>query len=232
MLRSSETGTPDFALSFAGHAFVPHAAGALYWESERTLLVADLHLEKGAAYARRGQMLPPYDSRTTLRRLAQVIAHFDPACIVALGDSFHTSEVAEALGPEERSALAKLQRGRDWIWITGNHDPEIPTHLGGSVATELAVNGITLRHEPSPQSAEIAGHLHPIARVVRQGQAIRRKCFATDGNRLVMPAFGAYSGGLDVMGRAFAGLFDRESLAVWLMGKDRVYPFHGRALAG
>jgi uncharacterized protein len=222
----------DIRLGLCGHEFTPLCSGALYWQAERYLIVADLHLEKGTAFASRGQMLPPYDSRTTLRRLAAIVAELRPATVIALGDSFHRSELASGLAAPDRALLQSLQRDRRWYWVTGNHDPEIPASAGGTVCAELTVENITFRHEPSAASGAIAGHLHPVARISRRGEAIRRKCFATDGERLVMPAFGAYTGGLDIFSEAFAGLLAYERLAVWLMGRDRVYPLFGRALHG
>ena len=214
------------------HALKPLAAGAIYWEQQQTLIVADLHLEKGAAYAARGRMLPPYDSRTTPRGLAALIMSLAPARVVALGDSFHTSEVATHLGRAEREEIALLQQGREWYWITGNHDPELPSSIGGIVCAALTIAGVTLRHEPSPDTAtpEIAGHLHPAARIARRGEVVRRKCFATDGRRIVMPAFGAYTGGLNVLDDAFAGLLTRQRLEAWMMGRSTVYPVLARAL--
>lgn len=222
----------EIRINLCGRDLVPDSSGALYWPEAESLLVADLHLEKGAAFARKGRMLPPYDTRTTLRRLAAVIGAYRPRRIIALGDSFHDCEGAAAMPGAEAEMLASLQRGREWCWITGNHDPELPKALGGTIAAELTLDGLTLRHEPTAQRGEIAGHLHPVACISRRGEAIRRKCFATDGEKLVLPAFGAYTGGLNVLGEAFAHLFDRERLAVWLMGKTTVYPIFGRALAG
>jgi DNA ligase-associated metallophosphoesterase len=209
-----------------GHALTPIAAGALYWEAEHTLLVADLHLEKGAAFAARGMLLPPYDTRTTLRRLAACIFSFGPRRVVALGDSFHRSHLAETLAAADHDALRALQRGRDWYWVLGNHDPELPRSVGGTVCGVLGIGGLTLRHEPSihPAAPEIAGHLHPVARIARSGLGIRRKCFAGDGKRLVMPAFGAYAGGLNVLDEAFSPLFPQQRLKAWMTGRDGVYP--------
>ena len=228
---SVEGPLPSFIL-LAHHALQPLAAGALYWEAEATLIVADLHLEKGAAYAARGRLLPPYDSRTTLRGLAAVIMSLSPRRVVALGDSFHTSEVAKHLGHDESEELTTLQAGREWYWITGNHDPDLPRSVGGIVCPALTIAGVTLRHEPSPDpdTLEIAGHLHPAARIARRGETVRRKCFATDGRRIVMPAFGAYTGGLNVLDDAFAGLLARPKLEAWMMGRACVYPVHARAL--
>jgi DNA ligase-associated metallophosphoesterase len=210
----------------------PLAAGALYWEDERTLLVADLHLEKGAAFAALGMLLPPYDTRATLDRLTKVIDAVQPARVVALGDSFHRSDSAANLPRDDLATLLTLQRGREWFWICGNHDPHLPDSIGGTVCATLTISGVTLRHEPSPSlsSREVAGHLHPVARIARRGTVIRRRCFATDGNRLVMPAFGAYAGGLNVRHEAFEPLFHRHRLEAWMMGRANVYPVLGSLL--
>jgi len=218
-------------IRLAGHSFLPVAAGALYWESEDTLLVADLHLEKGAAFAARGMMLPPYDTRSTLQRLAACLDHFSPRRVVALGDSFHRSELAGRLSADDREELAALQQGRDWYWILGNHDPDLPESIGGFVCRSLMIGGITLCHQPSLSRApEIAGHLHPVARIARRGEGIRRKCFATDGHRLVMPAFGAYAGGLNVLDEAFSSLFHWHLVQAWLTGRTSVYPLQASLL--
>jgi DNA ligase-associated metallophosphoesterase len=219
-------------IELAGHALNPIAAGSLYWEAESTLIVADLHLEKGAAFAARGLMLPPYDTRETLRRLASCLERFAPRRVVALGDSFHRSELAALLHAGDREELRRLQRGRDWYWVLGNHDPRLPPSIGGVVCTSLSLGGITLRHLPSEDGSapEIAGHLHPVARIARRGAGIRRKCFATDGHRLVMPAFGAYAGGLNVLDEAYRGVFVRHRLEAWMTGKSDVYPIEGSML--
>jgi hypothetical protein len=219
-------------VSVAGHTMRPLAAGALYWEDEDTLLVADLHLEKGAAFAALGMLLPPYDTRTTLERLSKAIRAVDPSRVVALGDSFHRAESAKQLAADDLGFLRKLQQRREWYWICGNHDPHLPASIGGTVCATLSICGLVLRHEPSPAAAarEIAGHLHPVARIARRGTVIRRRCFATDGNRLVMPAFGAYAGGLNVLDAAFGPLFLRHRLEAWMMGRADVYPVLGSLL--
>jgi DNA ligase-associated metallophosphoesterase len=216
----------------SGHALKPLAAGALYWEAEDTLLVADLHLEKGAAFAALGMLLPPYDTRTTLLRLGKIIRDVAPARVVALGDSFHRSESAERLIADDLALLTELQQDRDWYWIYGNHDPHLPASIGGIVCTSLTISGVTLRHSPceTASAREIAGHLHPVARIARRGAVIRRRCFATDGNRLVMPAFGAYTGGLNVLDEAVQPLFLRHKLEAWMMGRSAVYPVLGSLL--
>lgn len=201
------------------------AEGALWWADERLLVVADLHLEKGSAYAARGQLLPPYDTRETLARLQVLIERLRPATVVALGDSFHDVEGPSRMASADRGALAELQQGRDWMWIAGNHDPAAPQSLSGDHADSLAIGRVVLRHEPStgPAAGEIAGHLHPAARVAGRGRSVRRRCFVGDGERLVMPAFGAYTGGLNVFDGAFAALFARAPTA-YVLGNDRVYP--------
>jgi len=219
-------------ISVSGHKMRPLAAGALYWEAEDTLLVADLHLEKGAAFAALGMLLPPYDTRTTLERLAKTIRAVNPWRVVALGDSFHRADSAQHLVADDLDFLRKLQREREWYWICGNHDPHLPASIGGTVCATLTICGLTLRHEPSAQCSarEIAGHLHPVARIARRGTVVRRRCFATDGNRLVMPAFGAYTGGLNVLDEAFEPLFHRHRLEAWMMGRAQVYPVLGSLL--
>jgi DNA ligase-associated metallophosphoesterase len=207
-----------------GEELVLEAAGALWWPAEETLVFADLHFEKGSFYARTGQMLPPYDTRATLSRIEKMVARHAPSRVIALGDSFHDPYAAERLDEEERTRLAHLRQGREWIWIAGNHDPMPPHWLGGRVAEEVAIGGLMFRHEPKEMNArgEVAGHLHPCATVTRRGRSLRRRCFVSDGARLLMPAFGAYAGGLDVHDRAVSGLF-REGFLTYLLGAARVY---------
>jgi DNA ligase-associated metallophosphoesterase len=214
----------EVAIWVNGEALVLDAGGALWWPEERTLVFADLHFEKGSAFARSGQMLPPYDTRTTLKRIASLIARYEPARIIALGDSFHDRGGAERLDEFERDCLAGFGRSAEWIWIAGNHDPAPPPWLGGRICDELAIGGLVFRHEPFPTLTvgEIAGHLHPCKQVTRRGRAMRRRCFASDGSRLVMPAFGAYAGGLDVRDRALRMLFGAEFIS-YVLGTRRVY---------
>lgn len=215
------------ALSVADVSLVADLSGALYWPERRMLLVADLHLEKGSACALRGALLPPFDTAETLERLAWVVAYYDPAVVVALGDSFHDRDGAERLTPEDRAHLASLQRGRDWVWIAGNHDPVPARDLGGTFTQELRDGALVLRHEPAGRgtTGEIAGHLHPCARVVQRGRSLTRRCFATDGRRLVMPAFGAYTGGLNIRHAAFATVFDGAAFAAHLIGDSKLFTF-------
>lgn len=205
--------------------FVADFSGALFWEQQRLLVVSDLHLEKGSSFAARGVLLPPYDTVATLSRLAAVIARHDPRQVIALGDSFHDRYAHERLSEHDREALAALQTRRNWIWISGNHDPALPSDLGGVVASEVAIGPITFRHEPTGASGEIAGHLHPKARVPTRGRSIERRCFASDGERAVMPAFGAYTGGLSIRDAAFAKIFGSPGFMAHVLGDNRVHAF-------
>lgn len=212
-------------------ALVPDLSGALWLPEERTLVVADLHLEKGSSYAARGVMLPPYDSTATLAALAAAIRRHQPARVIALGDSFHDRDAESRLAPETVAALRLMQQGRDWLWITGNHDPAISRAMGGESADSLVLAGVTLRHEPSASESgyEIAGHLHPAAKVRMRGRAVRRRCFALSARRCVMPAMGAYAGGLNLRDVAFRPLFGGE-LSAHLIGDGRLFRIDPRLL--
>lgn len=215
---------PDQTLALGGAKVVLDASGALVWPDERLLVVADLHLEKASSYARRGQMLPPYDSQETLARLAAAVARWSPAIIIALGDSLHDRFATERLGAQTLAMIRALQAGRQFIWIAGNHDPE-RTILPGDFAREVNLSPLVFRHEPSPdyRAGEVCGHLHPVARIVQRGFAIRRRCFATDGARMVLPAIGALAGGLDVREPAFRALFPLGEMEAHMLGDGRTY---------
>ena len=210
-------------VSIAGVTLLADLSGAFFWESERLLIVSDLHLEKGSSYATRGVLLPPYDTVATLARLAAVIARHDPRSVIALGDSFHDRKAHERLAPADRQAVAALQARRDWIWIAGNHDPALPRDIGGVVVSEVAVGGIVFRHEPTGAAGEIAGHLHPKARVTTRGRTMERRCFASDGVRAVMPAFGAYTGGLSIRDAAFQKIFRTPGFMAHVLGDNRMH---------
>jgi hypothetical protein len=220
--RRGDDGRLHVALAGAWVELMP--SGALWLEAERTLVCADLHLEKGSAYAARGQLLPPYDTRETLRRLAADADLLGPARIVLLGDTLHDTRACDRIGDSDAEGLRALARGRVLTWVVGNHDPDGPGGLPGESCAELELLGLTLRHEPLPgeQPGEVSGHLHPCARVVGQSRSVRRRCFVTDGRRLVLPAYGAYAGGLSVRDVAFAGLFARPPL-VGAIGSARVH---------
>jgi len=201
-----------------------NASGALYLPSEQALVVADLHFEKGSAFAARGQLLPPYDTAATLAKLAAAIAHHAPRLVIALGDSFHDRRAGERMAAVDQQALGALMSGRNWVWIAGNHDPEIPAGLG-DMQNSLLLNGLVFRHEPvkglSP--GEIAGHLHPAARVVSRSGSVRRRCFVTDGQRCVLPAFGAFTGGLNFRSPAFGGMFGKTAITAHVISNGSVY---------
>jgi uncharacterized protein len=209
----------------AGASLLADPSGALYWPEHGLLAVADLHLEKGSSFAARGQLLPPYDTAATLARLARLIAHYAPRCVIALGDSFHDGGGPARLSGEDRDYLCSLQRGRDWVWITGNHDPEPAENIGGVFQETLTVGGLNFHHLPSGSDAEICGHLHPVARIAQRGRTVSRRCFAADATRMVMPAFGAFTGGLNVRDAAFADLFGTLAFTAHMLGEDRLYSF-------
>lgn len=229
ILAASHIDPPDLFLTVNGTRLVADVSGAAYVPDHKALLVADLHFEKGSAYAARGQLLPPYDTRATLKRLAEVIARYAPQQVIALGDSFHDLGADGRMDEADVQTLASLVSSvPDWLWIEGNHDPEPPARFGGRTAHETALGSLILRHEPQDgaQPGEVAGHLHPCAKVSGQGRRVRRRCFATDNQRLILPAFGAYTGGLNVRDPAFAPLFSDCPDAV-MLGRDRVYRVRG-----
>jgi DNA ligase-associated metallophosphoesterase len=208
------------------------ASGALWLAREGALVVADLHLEKGSSYAARGQMLPPYDTRETLNRLEADVAALAARTVVLLGDTFHDRKSEARIAPADAERLRALASGRTLVWVVGNHDADGPQALPGEVVDEVSLAGLTLRHEPSAGAApgEAAGHLHPAAKVRAIRGTVRRRCFVTDGERIILPAFGAYAGGLNVRDAAFAGLFARPPLA-GALGKARVHAIGWRSLA-
>jgi len=199
--------------------------GALWIADARTLVVSDLHLEKGSSFARDGQMLPPYDTHATLSRVAALMARLEPEIVVSLGDSFHDGGGPARMHERDRALLQSLIGRCDWIWVEGNHDGRSAETIGGVVREGLRIGALNLAHKPTPCAApgEIAGHLHPCAKVSGRGRAVRRRCFATDGTRLVMPAFGAFTGGLNVCHDEFALLFPNGVTAL-VMGRTRVLP--------
>ena len=211
------------SIEVADVTLVADLSGALFWEQQSLLVVSDLHLEKGSSFAARGVLLPPYDTAATLGRLSAVIARHDPSMVIALGDSFHDRYAHDRLSAPDREAITALQTRRDWIWISGNHDPALPSDLGGVVASEAAIGPIVFRHEPTGASGEIAGHLHPKARVSTRGRSVERRCFACDGERAVMPAFGAYAGGLNIRDMAFAKIFGTPGFMAHVLGDVRLH---------
>jgi uncharacterized protein len=225
MRQSEDQGVDLVEIMLNGQRVVLDPDGALYLPDCRLLCVSDLHLEKGAAFARRGQMLPPWDTYATLKILASVIARHDPAIVVSLGDNFHDRRGSAEMETGFRAMVEVLARGREFLWVTGNHDPDGVTGLPGTSIDALTYGGLSFRHEPGKGTiaGEIAGHLHPAATLYRRERAVRRPCFASDGGRLIMPAFGVMTGGLDLRHAAFKGIFDQNSLSAHMLGKGRLY---------
>ncbi len=219
-------------LHLAGERLMLDPAGVLYWPAARLLVVADLHLEKGSACARRGALLPPWDSRVTLDRLALAIAQWRPEIVVALGDSFHDRHAVERLPAAEVQRLQRIGSQARLVWVLGNHDPEPPARLPGEHGAAFALGPLRFRHQavegPQDGDAELCGHHHPKARIATRGGMISRPCFVADSRRLMLPAFGAYAGGLDVGSAAIGRLFPRGGRA-FLLGTQRLFSF---ALAG
>lgn len=186
-------------LSFAGHEFAALPEGALFWPARRALLVADLHFEKASWFAARGQMLPPYDSIATLTGLAALAERTGAQELWCLGDSFHDSKGCERLPADARALLTSLTARLDWRWVTGNHDSLLIDHCGGTILEEAEVDGLLLRHEADPRELrpELSGHFHPKFRIQLRGRLVSRRCFVATGTKLILPAFGALTGGLD-----------------------------------
>lgn len=221
---------PVVLLQFAGHTFEPLLSGALFWRAELMLLVADLHFEKFSSYAKRGHMLPPYDTGLTLKRLERDIEQTKAERVVALGDSFHRDEGTQTLLDTDRLRLLALLGKSHWTWISGNHDPS-PHALGGVCVSGLEHRGLTLTHEPRRGSlGMVAGHLHPAATVYSNGSATRRPCFVHDTKILLLPAYGSGAGSMNILGPTFAGLFDHRTLEVTMLGRNRLYPVSTKRL--
>jgi DNA ligase-associated metallophosphoesterase len=203
----------------------------LWLEAHATLIVADLHLEKGSFFASHGQMLPPYDTAETLHRLQAEVSALDPRTLVFLGDSFHDREGDGRLTPADAATLRAMGSGRTLAWVTGNHDPNAPRGLPGEAASTLRVGALRLVHEPAagPVPGEVAGHLHPCAWVKARGASVRRRCFVADRDRMVLPAFGALTGGLNIRDGAFRPLFGAPPV-VAVLGAGRVHAVSWRAL--
>jgi uncharacterized protein len=220
--------------AIAGVEVVLDLSGAMFIPGGEILVVSDLHFEKSSSYARGRQFLPPYDTKVTLNALEAAVRDFTPKTVICLGDSFHDPFCAERLQLADIERFAALAKSREWIWVEGNHDPEIPHMLEGDRVAELCIGPLTFRHLPQKGAAaegEVAGHLHPAARIVRRGRAVRRACFATDGKRMIMPAFGALTGGLSLSHIAFEGLFERQTLTAYLLGAGQIHAIRSDGLS-
>lgn len=192
-----------------GVDLMPQNDGALFWPDRRTLIVADLHLEKGSAYARTGQFLPPYDSRATLAALETALNRQKPDQVICLGDSFHDQDAANRLVSADWQQLARLVASVDWVWIAGNHDPAPPGEIGGTIVEQLTLGPLVFRHEADPFGGpgELSGHFHPKAAIQTRARRLSARCFVEDGKRMILPSYGSYTGGLNVFDPAISNLF-------------------------
>ncbi len=217
---------PDAEMEFCQQLLLLNRDGSFYWPDERILVVSDLHLEKASSFATRNKtFLPPYDTKQTLQRLRQSIQIHEPKTVISLGDSFHDDNGSERLPIAYRQELCNLMANVEWIWVRGNHDPSPPRNLGGTALQEVPIRGLNFRHEPgqSIRDGEIAGHLHPCAKIRQRGKSVRRACFAEDGRRLILPAFGSFTGGLNLRDAAFGGILNPMTTTAWMLGTDAVY---------
>ena len=220
-------------ITLDGLEMIPDLTGALFVPDYSAVLVADMHFEKGSSRAHRGVHLPPYDTRSSLAALKTVLATYKPQRLISLGDSFHDERAPDRLAPDDFAAIRQLSDEMEVTWITGNHDPALSPMLGGKVMDEVALGAITLRHIPELGTCgEVAGHLHPAGIVVQRGRRLRRKCFASNGSRMIMPAFGAYTGGLNVKSAAFSGLFEGLRFSAWMLGRKAIHKVGSRSLLG
>lgn len=218
----------EHRISLNGLDLIPDLSGALFVPDFKTLLIADLHLEKASNMAKRGVHLPPYDTRASLAQLEAVITHTRPEQLIFLGDSFHDDGARERISEADLVRLRAISESAATIWITGNHDPHPPTDIGGRIADEVIFGGVTLRHEPKtlgPEEMEIAGHLHPGSAVSQRGKRIHCKCFIGNATRLIMPAFGSFTGALSISAAPFRDLFTGKDFHVWMLGQRAIYKF-------
>lgn len=220
--RSGQTKPPETRLSLADDWLVARPEGALWWPDARTLIVSDLHLEKGSSYAASsGQLLPPYDTRATLGIVEALCRELEPERVISLGDSFHDRSAELRLASEDKARIRALTARFDWLWVEGNHDPDPPEDLGGTPQKEWRHRSLVFRHEPTGERGEVAGHMHPVARISGRGRSVRRRCFITNGRHMVLPAIGTYTGGLNVRDPAMLALFPCGG-SVFAIGKNRV----------
>lgn len=206
-----------------GKSFIADRTGALYWPSEETLIVSDLHLEKGSYLADDGAVIPPYDTVSVFERLEDALDRYDPNRVIALGDSFCGDEDAR-LSAHDSDWLYDLMEDRDWYWICGNDQAPVPDCYGGTILPHVTLGGIKFRYEPvrAPISHEIAGRMHPIAQISEYGYVMSGRCFVSNGMRLILPSMGKYSQGANVLGPAFDSLLGHEGLFVWAIHGGRV----------
>jgi DNA ligase-associated metallophosphoesterase len=212
-------------IHLAGERLMLDPAGHVAWPAQKLLAVSDLHLEKGSHFAARGSMLPPYDTKETLERLALALRRWRPQRLVLLGDSFHDAQGCARLAPSDAAMLLRLLAGLEVVWVLGNHDPAPPVGMPGLALPEWRLERLTFRHVAHPGAAgEVSGHFHPKATMPTRAGGVTRPCFVADARRLLLPAFGAYTGGLDIADPAVARLFPRGGRA-FLLGTGRLFSF-------
>lgn len=222
----SPLNAQELSIQLNGANLLLQVSGALFWPARATLVVADLHLEKASSFWRRGQLLPPYDSQETLARLARELArNCRVERVICLGDSFHDSQAGSRLQPDSRRRLEEWTAKLEWVWIVGNHDPDPRGSWGGSVVEELRDGPLTFRHQAQPGririAGEVSGHFHPKAAIRARGKRLSGPAFIEDGKRLILPAFGALTGGLDVSDPAITSLFE-GIFQVHLLGRRSI----------
>ena len=223
-----DSNMPKAVITLGGLELRPDLSGALHVPELSTLIISDLHLEQGSSLARRGIHVPPFDTEMTIGLLEDVIARFSPQRLVFLGDSFHDDDGETRVADALMLRLQKIAASHECFWICGNHDPSPPKHLQGHAADHMLLGLLTLRHEPARLRRgefEICGHLHPGCSVLQRGRRVSRKCFIADGRRLIMPAFGAYTGALSVFAKPFERLFKQDETHAWMLGRERIYKF-------
>jgi uncharacterized protein len=220
----SEPATDFSLLRFAGHNFEPLPSGALFWRAQETLLVADLHFEKMASFARKGQMLPPYDTAMTIARLEADLRRTGAKRLLSLGDTFHRPDSSSLLTEADRMRLDAMADAVDCIWLSGNHDP-IAHCIGGTCLPEIEIDGLVFVHHPKKGAkGQVSGHLHPAARIAMDGRTTRKPCFVHDNRLMILPAYGSSTGNINILSHAFFGLFHLPALEVTMLGRDRTYP--------
>jgi uncharacterized protein len=228
-LTPSRAALPSLhKIMLADVALRPDISGALHVPEMNTLIISDLHLEQGSSLARRGIRVPPYDTAISLGLLENVITKFAPERLVFLGDTFHDGEGEARLPEEHLLRLQKISQAHECFWISGNHDPKPPETIAGHAADLVMLGPLMLRHQPlklHDGEFEISGHLHPGCAITQRGRRISGKCFIADQRRLIMPAFGAYTGGLSVFSDAYAGLFNRAETLTWMIGREAIHKF-------
>jgi len=215
-----------FEFYLSNTRLIADVSGALFWPEKQTVIFSDLHLEKGSWFAKQNILLPPYDTLDTLNRVEKVINYFKPSRVISLGDSFHDDNWIERISREQITKILNLTNNYEWVWIQGNHDPSEVSSLGGINLSHYLDPPLTFRHEAKrgPTDGEVSGHFHPKAKIKLNRKNFSNRCFISDETRVILPAFGSFTGGLNVMDKAISSLF-RDDFKVFLLGsKVRQFP--------